>query len=405
MDDLYGDLPPASSGNEAIDQSTRFFQGQIKATENSKKAQNNCNAVKSSVAAHNQQPDQKTGENEASKLVAKTSASSKTKMIPSALMFKPRQTSTTSANNTTRSDVSRAKETNLSVPLSNKIGGGEVGETMGAKEKEPKEEAHFNSNASFDVRDSYDPHRPNDYLQYCDEREEKKRVKVLEEESRLQIERIERQRAERERQKKELADKQDYKKLIQMNQEGLTGINALDGGGRGRGRGLVNLPAWMTQQISETPSETSKEDPKDAFQSARQFEDADREAVAPILPSKRKFSLVSKPSKILLLANFVDAGEVDDGLASEMTSECEKFGKVARCEVHIVDRQRFSWIRASEEVRIFIEFERQDAAIKAMRDLQGRYFGGKQIQASYFEEARYKARLLDPEEQERVESE
>ena len=39
-----------------------------------------------------------------------------------------------------------------------------------------------------------------------------------------------------------------------------------------------------------------------------------------------------------------------------------------------------------EAVRIFVQFSKQAAAMKAYIDLDGRYFGGRQVAVSFFDE-------------------
>ena len=47
-------------------------------------------------------------------------------------------------------------------------------------------------------------------------------------------------------------------------------------------------------------------------------------------------------------------------------------------------------VAEDEAVRIFIEFERIEAAIKALVDLNGRFFGGRTVKASFYDLAMYK---------------
>jgi len=86
------------------------------------------------------------------------------------------------------------------------------------------------------------------------------------------------------------------------------------------------------------------------------------------------------PSKVVLLRNMVGPGEVDDDLEPEVKDECNtKYGDVARVLIHEV-------IEASPEeaVRIFVEFKRIESAIKAVVDLNGRFFGGRQVKAGFY---------------------
>jgi len=43
-----------------------------------------------------------------------------------------------------------------------------------------------------------------------------------------------------------------------------------------------------------------------------------------------------------------------------------------------------------EAIRIFIEFERIPSAVRAMIDLNGRFFGGRKVKASYYDEDKFK---------------
>ena len=86
------------------------------------------------------------------------------------------------------------------------------------------------------------------------------------------------------------------------------------------------------------------------------------------------------PSKVVLLRNMVGPGEVDDDLEPEVKDECNtKYGDVARVIIHEV-------IEAipEEAVRIFVEFKRIESAIKAVVDLNGRFFGGRQVKAGFY---------------------
>lgn len=72
--------------------------------------------------------------------------------------------------------------------------------------------------------------------------------------------------------------------------------------------------------------------------------------------------MMKNPSKVVLLKNMVGPGEVDSDLEPETKEECSKYGEVNRC--HIYEARDYE----SEEdgVRIFIQFERVESAIKGM---------------------------------------
>lgn len=83
--------------------------------------------------------------------------------------------------------------------------------------------------------------------------------------------------------------------------------------------------------------------------------------------------MMKAPSKVIMLRNMVGPGEVDDELEPEVKEECNrKYGEVVT--VHIVEMPN---VTPEETVRIFVEFTRIESAIKALVDLNGRFFGGK----------------------------
>jgi splicing factor 45 len=98
------------------------------------------------------------------------------------------------------------------------------------------------------------------------------------------------------------------------------------------------------------------------------------------------------PTKVVLLRNMVGAGEVDKDLEVETKEECEKYGKVGKCVIFEIPGAP-----DDEAVRIFLEFERVESAIKAVVDLNGRYFGGQVVKACFYNLDKF--RVLDLAEQ------
>uniref|UniRef100_A0A0E0C310 G-patch domain-containing protein n=1 Tax=Oryza meridionalis TaxID=40149 RepID=A0A0E0C310_9ORYZ len=99
------------------------------------------------------------------------------------------------------------------------------------------------------------------------------------------------------------------------------------------------------------------------------------------------------PTRVLLLRNMVGPGEVDDELEEEVASECSKYGTVLRVLIFEITQVDFP---AEEAVRIFILFERAEEATKAMIDLEGRFFGGRVVRATFFDEERFGKNQLAP---------
>lgn len=90
--------------------------------------------------------------------------------------------------------------------------------------------------------------------------------------------------------------------------------------------------------------------------------------------------MMKNPSKVVLMKNMVGPGEVDEELEPEVKEECEqKYGEIVRVKIVEVPN-----VADEETVRIFLEFKRVESAIKALVDLNGRFFGGREVQASFY---------------------
>ncbi|KAK6174810.1 hypothetical protein SNE40_013387 [Patella caerulea] len=90
-------------------------------------------------------------------------------------------------------------------------------------------------------------------------------------------------------------------------------------------------------------------------------------------------NLLRNPSKVILLRNMVGPGEVDEDLEPETAEECTKYGKVVKCVIY-----EMQGAEDEEAVRIFVEFERMESAIKAIVDLNGRFFGGRTVKGGFY---------------------
>ena len=93
-------------------------------------------------------------------------------------------------------------------------------------------------------------------------------------------------------------------------------------------------------------------------------------------------------------------GEVDGELSAEIGEECSKYGEVAAVHVHEVPPTSGGAVAPEEAVRIFVKFGKQAAAMKAYIDLDGRYFGGRNVWVAFFSEAEFEQGALAPSERE-----
>lgn len=88
----------------------------------------------------------------------------------------------------------------------------------------------------------------------------------------------------------------------------------------------------------------------------------------------------------------VGPGDVDEELEPEVKEECNtKYG-----DVNSVIIFELPEAPSDEAVRIFVEFRRIESAIKAVVDLNGRYFGGRQVKAGFYSHDKFEnLQLLD----------
>lgn len=93
------------------------------------------------------------------------------------------------------------------------------------------------------------------------------------------------------------------------------------------------------------------------------------------------------PSRVLCLRGMVGPGEIDDALEDEVASECARHGPVVR----VLLFERDPGAPPEEAVTVFVEFVRSEAAQAARAELDGRFFGGRRLGATLFDEARLDA--------------
>lgn len=106
---------------------------------------------------------------------------------------------------------------------------------------------------------------------------------------------------------------------------------------------------------------------------------------APPQPEPSITEIMKSPSKVVLLRNMVGPGEVDQDLEPEVKDECNtKYGDVIKVIIHELPLSP-----EDEKIRIFVEFKRIESAIKAVVDLNGRFFGGRQVKAGFYKWERF----------------
>lgn len=103
--------------------------------------------------------------------------------------------------------------------------------------------------------------------------------------------------------------------------------------------------------------------------------------------SAHLMDMLKRPTKVILLQNMVGRGEVDTDLNEEVSEECRKYGNVVKTAIYEIPESED--VSDEEAVRIFIEFQRTECAIKAIVDLHGRFFAGRIVTASFYDEEKF----------------
>ncbi|XP_072032171.1 poly(U)-binding-splicing factor PUF60-like isoform X1 [Amphiura filiformis] len=99
--------------------------------------------------------------------------------------------------------------------------------------------------------------------------------------------------------------------------------------------------------------------------------------------------LRQEESNVVVLRNMVGVEDLDDDLEGEVTEECGKFGAVNR--VVIYQERQGEEEDAEVLVKIFVEFSETQEADRACGALNGRWFGGRMVQAEKYEQSKFDA--------------
>ncbi|KAG1656911.1 Splicing factor 45 [Nymphon striatum] len=260
----------------------------------------------------------------------------------------------------------------------------------------------------MNIQDEYDPLWPNDYEKICKDMEEKKEREREEEKNREYEEREKLRR--RERYERSNRDRDDNRTSMSMSmrrrQDDEEEERPTPRRSSNIGAAIAPPPSLMEES---KPMEVDKQGPsfssglggsvaakimaKYGFKEGQGLGKKEQGMKMPPPPTPALLSgiggpqtslmeAMKNPSKVVLLRNMVGPGEVDQDLEPETCEECSKYGEVVRCVVFEIPG---SQVPDEESVRIFVEFKRMESAIKAVVDLNGRYFGGRVVKGGFYD--------------------
>ncbi|KZV48808.1 hypothetical protein F511_09229 [Dorcoceras hygrometricum] len=275
------------------------------------------------------------------------------------------------------------------------------------------------------VMEEYDPGRPNDYEDYLRERKRKQAEadvrRELEERERREREREERETRERDRDRERdlnISGEEAWRRRAAMSgsaggvprspspppsgnntAEGFS-IGKSESGGLGLGLGaegkMTAAQRMMAKMGWKEGQGLGKQEQGITTPLVAKKTDKRAGVIVNASESNKKVKSVSfngLPTRVVLLRNMVGPGEVDDDLEGEVAEECAKFGIVTRVLIFEITEPNFP---PEEAVRIFIQFEKADQATKALIELEGRFFGGRTVHATFYDEERFGNNELAP---------
>jgi hypothetical protein len=133
---------------------------------------------------------------------------------------------------------------------------------------------------------AYNPHFPNDYLAHLERKKTERIQKELQQSALQRLDQQEKLRKKIEEERRKIESSGDVNKIVESRMGGSDAVaagvggvtaHAMGGAGRGRGRGVQNLPSWLIKKQQEEQKEADETLPSNASAVQDQFGDAEGE--------------------------------------------------------------------------------------------------------------------------------
>ncbi|KAH3782491.1 poly(U)-binding-splicing factor PUF60-like isoform X1 [Dreissena polymorpha] len=150
-------------------------------------------------------------------------------------------------------------------------------------------------------------------------------------------------------------------------------------------------------QLEKTAQEKKEEEKKAAQADDEGNQTLEQQETMKISGSNARHMVMQKlmrqsQSRVMCLKNMVGPEDLDDDLEAEVTDECGKYGVVNR--VIIYQERQGEEEDAEVIVKIFVEFADSTQVEKGCQSLNGRFFGGRVVQAEKYDQDLFDAQDL-----------
>ncbi|KAL3864051.1 hypothetical protein ACJMK2_005762 [Sinanodonta woodiana] len=150
----------------------------------------------------------------------------------------------------------------------------------------------------------------------------------------------------------------------------------------------IPIPQSIAPPVADSKAQ-KKEEPEKKVNEDDAAQSLDQQENMKISGSSARHMVMQKlmrksECRVVVMRNMVGPEDLDDELETDVTEECGKFGNVK--QVIIYQERQSEEYDAEVIIKIFVEFSLQTEADKAIAGLNGRFFGGRVVQAEKYDQ-------------------